>query len=61
MYTFGSAPTERDLYLVHLVVSGNVLVQGSQHDHGHHARQEEDNDEGIHDAGEKHTGHIIVS
>lgn len=31
-------------YLIHLVVSGNVLVQGPQQDHGNHARQEEDND-----------------
>lgn len=38
------------LYLIHLVVSRNVFVQGPQQDHGNHARQEEDNDQGVHDA-----------
>ena len=34
---------------VHLVVSDYVLVEGPQHDHGHHTRQEEDNHKRVHD------------
>ena len=47
-------------YLVHLVVSGNVLVQGSQHYHGNHARQEEDDDQRVHDAGQN-THHSVIA
>lgn len=43
-------------YLIHLVVSCNVFVQGPQQDHGNHARQEEDNDQRVHDAGQAHKG-----
>lgn len=46
-------------YLVHLVVSCNVFVQGPQQDHGNHARQEEDNDQGVHYA-VKHTKDKVV-
>lgn len=36
--------------LIHLVVPGNVLVKRPQHDHRHHARQEEHDNKGVHDA-----------
>ena len=36
--------------VVHLVVAGDVLVQGAQHDHGHHARQEHHNHQGVQNA-----------
>lgn len=48
------------LYLIHLVVSGNVFMQGSQQNHGNHARQEEDNDQGVHDAVQAHKGQSSV-
>lgn len=41
---FSHVKGKMSLYLIHLVVSCNVLVQGPQQDHGNHARQEEDND-----------------
>lgn len=44
------------LYLVYLVVPGNVLVQCSQHNHGHHAREEEHNDQRVHDASQNAGG-----
>lgn len=35
---------------VHLVVPGDVSVEGSQHDHGHHPRQEQHDHQRVHDA-----------
>lgn len=32
-----------------LVVSCNILVQGPQHDHGHHGREEEDDHQRVED------------
>lgn len=50
---YSSERAQEFLYLIHLVVSGNVLVQSSQHDHGNHARQEEDDDQGVHNTRKK--------
>lgn len=36
---------------IHLVVSGDVFMQSAQHDHRHHARQEQHDDQRVHDAG----------
>lgn len=33
------------MYLVYLVVLGNVLVKCSKHNHGHHAGQEKNDDQ----------------
>ena len=35
------------LSTVNLVVASNVLVEGAQEDHGHHTREEEDDDQGV--------------
>lgn len=34
----------------YLVVSGDIFMQSAQHDHGHHAREKEDDDERVEDA-----------
>lgn len=41
MFTYG---------IVHLVVTSNVFMQSSQHDHGYHTREEENYYQRIHDA-----------
>lgn len=40
----------RVLAAIHLVVAGNVFVQRSQHNHGHHAGQEEHDDQAVENA-----------
>lgn len=32
---------------IHLIVPCNILMQGSEQNHSHHSREEEDNDEGV--------------
>lgn len=38
---------------VHLIVSGDVFMESPQHDHGYHSRQEQNNHQRVHYAGEK--------
>lgn len=38
---------------VHLIVSSNIFMQGPQHDHGYHSRQEQHDHQGVHDTGKK--------
>ena len=47
--------------VVHLVVSCNVFVKSSQHDHGYHTRQEQHNDKRVHDTGNKDNKQEIKS
>lgn len=46
---------------IHLIVTGNVLMQSSQHNHGYHARQEQHNDQGIHDAKDKQSQNLCLT
>jgi hypothetical protein len=39
-----------------LVVASDILVKRTQHDHGNHTREEDDNDKGVHDANRKTDG-----
>lgn len=43
-------PTHR---VIHLVVSSNVSMECSQHNHGNHPRQEKNNHQGVHDTERK--------
>ena len=35
--------------IVHLVIASDVLVEGSEHNHGHHTGQEQNDHQGVHD------------
>jgi hypothetical protein len=53
LHSLRRAPEEPHLCFIlrlELVVLGDIPVQGAHHDHGHHARQEEHNHEGVDDA-----------
>ena len=35
---------------IHLIITSDVFMQSSQHDHGYHARKKQDNNQRVHDA-----------
>lgn len=50
-------PTHR---VIHLVVSSNVSMECSQHNHGNHPRQEKNNHQGVHDTERKIIQSLLV-
>lgn len=50
-------PTHR---VIHLVVTSNVSMECSQHNHGNHPRQEKNNHQGVHDTERKILQSLLV-
>lgn len=50
-------PTHR---VIHLVVTSNVSMECSQHNHGNHPRQEKNNHQGVHDTERKIIQSLLV-